>query len=67
MEWARNEDPKIVMLAVDSLHNGSTNGKRPQSVDELMELLSDLAWGTKASGRKGCTIGESLGRTDPCD
>ena len=47
MEWARCEDPKIVMLALDSLYNGSTNGKRTQSVDELMELLSDPAWGAK--------------------
>ncbi len=51
MEWAHSEDPNIVMLALDWLYQsqiwGKTNVKRSQSVDELIELLSDPTWGTQ--------------------
>ncbi len=47
MEWAKSDEHEKVKYALDLTLRNYQAGDRPQSIDELVELLSDPEWGTK--------------------
>ena len=47
LEWARCKDRLQVENALSLMLRNHEAGDRPQSIDELIELLSDPEWGTK--------------------
>ncbi len=46
MEWAKSDEREKVKYALDLTLRNYQTGNRPQSIDELIELLSDPEWGT---------------------
>ncbi len=47
MEWAKSDDREKVKYALDLTLRNYQEGNRPQSIDELIKLLSDPEWGTR--------------------
>ncbi len=46
LKWAKSQDRVEVNYALTMMLRNQADGGRPQSIDELIELLSDPEWGT---------------------
>ena len=46
LKWAKSQDRVEVKYALTLMHRNQADGDRPQSIDELVELLTNPEWGT---------------------